>query len=165
VYVVIVLALASELLAIFDAIPFHSVSGMVSFLPGKFWPQYKTAFSLGTFLCFAAILLAWGYGPMTTQAGMERQIRDLNVQVHELELDRLQRDSKIVLLEHEVSELERHRERLVTDVIAFTRSHSVTEALASTCADGAESSPPCQEDASRLAALARWLRPIRPTSR
>ena len=128
-YLVIVLALASELFAMFDALPFNSVSGMLSSFLEKRWPQYRAAFSVGMFLCVAAVLIAWGYGPMTSQAGLERQVRVLKVQVHELELDRVQKDSKIVILEHEVAELERHRERLVKDVIAYTRTHSLTGTL------------------------------------
>ena len=89
-------------------------------------------------LVFVAVLIAWGYGPMTSQAGLERQIQVLKVQVHELELDRVQKDSKIVILEHEVGELERHRERLVKDVIAYTRTHSLTGTLAPVSAEKAE---------------------------
>ena len=125
-HVVIILALASELFALFDALPFNSVSGMLSYPLQKFWPQYKATLSVWTFLCVAAILLAWGYGPMTSQAGLEKQVKVLKVQIHELELDQVQKSSKIVLLEHEIGELERHRERLVTDVIAYTRRHSLS---------------------------------------
>ena len=125
-YVIIVLALASELFALFDAIPFNSVSGMLSYRLERLWPQYRAAFSIGVFLCLVAVVLAWGYGPMTSQAGLERQVQVLKLQVHELELDQVQKDSKIVLLQHEIDELERHRERMVTDVIAYTRLHSLT---------------------------------------
>jgi len=126
VFVVIVLALASELFAMLGSVPFHSVSGMLAWIPEKLWPQYKNAFSIAMFLCVAAILIAWGYGPLTSQSGLERQVRILKIQVHELELDKVQRDSKISLLEHEISELERHRARLVNDVISCTRKNSVT---------------------------------------
>jgi hypothetical protein len=63
VYAVIVLALASELFAMFRTLPFQSVSGLLSYLPGKLSPQHREAFQLGTFLLLAAVLLAWGYGP------------------------------------------------------------------------------------------------------
>jgi len=159
VYVVIVLALASELFAMFRQLPFQSVSGLLSYLPAKLWPHHREAFQIGTFLLLAAVLLAWGYGPMTSQSGLERQVRILKIQVHELELDRVQKDSKIVILQHEVDELERHRERLVSDVISYTRRHSVTAPPASACTGGARQSPLCAEFGLALSAQSSGNRP------
>ncbi|HEY3441209.1 MAG TPA: hypothetical protein VGK29_10675 [Paludibaculum sp.] len=102
---------------------------------------------------------------MTSQSGLGRQVRNLKTQVHELELDRVQKDSKMVLLQHEVDELERHRERLVTDVISYTRLHSVTAPPASACTGNARQSPLCAELGLALSAQQRAPLPVRPIQR